>query len=871
MNDYKNTLNLGKTDYPMRGNLLDLEKRMLEYWNENNINEKILKKNSKKTFTLQYGPPYANGDLHIGSGTNMLFKDLMLRLKNIVGYNVNTIVSHDCHGLPIELRCKSESKTIKDLRRDCRNFANKYIEIQRETIDNIGFLHNKDKITKTMDKSYEIYECFSKLLLKGFINIHKKPVYWSILENCVIADVDMEYREKESKSLDIALEITNSPIKNLIGTFLVVWTTTPWTLIDNRAVAFNPNIKYLLCEMGEHTILVAESCLESLKSRINSDVEFEILMEIPSPKKLFEDIQYRHPILEEDCPLLPADFVESSEGTGFVHIAPAHGEDDFALGQEFDLDIQESVDNNGYYYNNVPKLNGKHIFLDEEFIIDQLDGKLLSVNKIYHRYPYSTRTGTPLILRSVEQIFISLKYDKKLLEQKFNEIQITPNLLKPQFWQLLSERKEWCISRNRCWGVPLALFIHKETRTLLIDSDVQKIVLQKIKEDPEYFFQENSVEILKTVAEDFPWSEYEPYYGVLEVWFDSGCLWYLNEKELNPISDLYLEGKDQTRGWFQSSLWIKFLLDNDIPYKSILCHGFVVDANGNKMSKSKGNGIDFKEMIEKHGREIMRIWLLNTAFTNDMKWSETLITNCSEMYKKIRYVLRYLTMFADRNSKYKFDSLENFYLIKLHNLIKNYIKLTDTYELNKLFDEIFKFIQDISGNYFNARKDLLYCDNNNSNSTKYMMFILLESLVIMLSPILPFTTEEMYLYMKNSMNYSGLDSVHLNNVNDLIYNIESKINWKYNYDGLNDLLDQCNLKIEQFKSTKQINRNGELILTHPDEFLGNIVVQIMGFGCYKQCDQFEVLISDDKMCLRCHKSIINSENLDICDRCFKYV
>ena len=907
----KKVLNLPKTDFPMRSGLPVLEKSIINFWKENKVREKI--KNKRKMAekkVLHFGPPYSNGDFHMGHGLTYILKAIIARSWNFQGYGIENLTGHDCHGLPIELSTKKNLKTqpknLNEFLQECNNLADKYVKIHEDDFDRMGVLKDEG-FYSTKDSIPEIYEVFSKLILKNLVYLDQKPCPWSITEKTVISEAEIEYRTKITKTVDLALEITDSPIQNLKGKFICIWTTTPWTLADNVAVSFNKNHNYVLGECGDKILIIGEGVVEDFKTRVSSD--FNSLGVISG--EVFEGVSCKHPIYDYSVPLLHGDFVEKNSGTGFVHIAPAHGLEDFELCKEHAIELRESVDDSGFYYSSVEKLGGKHIFRDEEFIFDLLEGKLLQISTIEHEYPFDSRSGnividgqevlkgTPIVYRATEQLFIDIHaINKEKLKKDLESLQTKPDFLKHSLLTNILNRKEWCVSRNRVLGVPAAVFVNRETREILINDQLQEKIIAQMKKDPIYFFSDDSIDILDGIANK---ENYEPKFFVLDVWFDSGCVAYFLSKYFNlphefQVADVYAEGKDQVRGWFQSSGLLSYLLEEKLPYKAIVSHGFLVDEQGSKISKSKsGKKVSLSDVMDEIGVEILYLWVMSSDFSDDVSYGENIINKASEMYRKFRNVMRYLISVVESENitmnkvheflqnPESFHYLEKSILRELRVMQKDYVQHLETYSFRKAFDSLFLFVNRISELYFNARKDALYCDSPDSferQSTVYCMYILLHNLNIILSSLLAFTSEEIFTYRKKfDRSFDSVTSIHELSISDCFLNDLNEFN-SYNIEILAPILEIIRKNIEDFKKVESFNRNSDLNIVLSSGFflskvgdndiLLDILSKILGVLSInlKDSSSFEcqISISPLKNCERCNRK---SAVENFCLRCSK--
>lgn len=768
------------TKFPMQANLPQLDKRIIDYWEKYKIYDLISKKKTK-TFELHFGPPFTNGDLHIGHGLNIILKDIVLRFKNLQGYSISNITGHDCHGLPVEVKVmRNKNPTSKQqFIEECKEESKKWIIQQRKTMKKMGFLMS-DKYYTTMDSVPEIYSIFSDFVLQNKLIRAIKPMAWCTILKCVIADIDIEYREKISTSIYFILQIKNQDRS------LVIWTTTPWTLLDNTAVAYNKNIKYSEVKYKDKKIIIATNLIPQFIERVG-----QITSQKSVDSKEFEKIQVQHPILEKYVPVVHGEHVTDLEGTGFVHTAPAHGLEDFELAKKYDLNIIDTVDDNGNYIAGTPLY--EFSIKDEKKILDILAEKLLIKQEIKHSYPFCTRSNNPIIYKTTEQIFVDLSNQTK----SSDDIQWYPSSLKEVFFNTIQKRNEWCISRNRTYGVPLALFINKKNNSILINKQLQEKILLQMDKDPTYFLEESCIQILEGIENP---NEWRPYIGVLDVWFDSSCVSSIISKFYNNsgyrVADLYLEGKDQIRGWFQSSFLTSMISNGKAPYKSVVTHGFFMVSSpdkkkGEKMSKSLGNVIDLNQQIDK-GNELFRIWVAKSNTRDDIIIGPDVLKEAENQYRKFRNVIRYIISIIESYPYKKtadFDVFEIAMLSKLKKTYEIYTLHMQSYEFNLAFNEIKGYIDYISNNYFNWRKKVLYSFTE-KKAIVYAFSQILKGILLMLNPFIPFTTEEAFLYLKPFNIFKNKISIHKESF-EFFDNIK--------IDPVEEQIDQINLELKKIR------------------------------------------------------------------------
>ena len=788
--NYKDTLFLPETKFSMKASLPTNEPKILEKWEKEKLYKKLRYKSKKnKKFTLHDGPPYANGHLHMGHALNKILKDIIVRYKQMQGLDAAFVPGWDCHGLPIEweveqeIRKKGDDKkniSIKEFRNKCRNFADSWIKIQKKEFERFGVLGDWDNYYSTMSYKAEaqIVREIGKFILNGSLYKGSRPVMWSVVEKTALADAEVEYKDKNDNAIYVLFPInkTNLKIDNKKNIHILIWTTTPWTIPGNRALAFNKNFSYSLVKdssTGSEFIISTD-----LIQKLIIDTNFKI-----QKIKDFNGIELekticKHPLHAHgynfEVPLLPADFVTKDEGTGIVHIAPGHGIDDFNLAKKNNINIPKTINESGIYYEDVPLLKGEHVFKADDKVIEFLekDKKLLFKTSIFHSYPHSWRSKKPLIYRNTTQWFISLEklnLRKKAIDA-LKKINFFPKKGKNRITSMIEDRPDWCISRQRFWGVPLPIFINKKTNDPLIDKDVIENIAKIFeKKGSDSWFELDPNEFLgkKYKKEDFIQVK-----DVIEVWFDSGSshTYVLEDrKDLEWPADLYLEGSDQHRGWFHSSLLQSCGTRNKAPFKNILSHGFVVDGQGKKMSKSEGNVISPNEIINKYGTDILRLWTVASDYFEDIKIDENIVKSQVDSYRRIRNTFRFLIgNLKDFNTSEKVDykdfpELERYILFKIFEIDEIIQRSIKENNYHKIYKELLIFCSnDLSSFYFDIRKDCLYCDSKKDlkrRSCRSTLKIIFEFLTAWFAPILCFTTEEAWL----SDNFNNKESVHLRN------------------------------------------------------------------------------------------------------------
>ena len=830
MSDTK--VNLPKTQLGMKANLPTKEPELLKFWSEINLYDN-LRSNSltKEKFVLHDGPPYANGNIHIGTALNKILKDIIIRYQQMSGKNAVYVPGWDCHGLPIEWKIEEEYKkkgkdkkniSIIEFRKECRDFASSWIAKQKEQFKRLGVEGDWKNPYMTMSKEAEAQIAVEilKFLQNGGLYNGYKPVLWSVVEATALADAEVEYADHKSNTIFTKFPIQGK-LEELDDVKIIIWTTTPWTIPCNRALAFNSNYEYSILEVLQNDkkekILVATQLVEQVLKECNIS-DYKILHSLKGAK--LSGAKCYHPFkkygYDFDVPLLDAEFVTLEQGTGIVHIAPSHGPDDFNLGLKNNIRAENTIDDNGHYTNVIKKFEGIHIFKADKIIIEelQINNSLLGSGTLLHSYPHSWRSKAPLVHRATPQWFISMDTNE-LRNVSLKAIDNTifyPAVGKNRLRSMIETRPDWCISRQRFWGVPIPIFVHKKTGKPLVDKEV----FDKIEE---IFKQEGSDAWFTKKSQDFLGSKYNEndftkVNDIVEVWFDSGSTHsYVLEKreDLKWPADMYLEGSDQHRGWFHSSLLHSCGTRGRAPYESILCHGFVVDGKGQKMSKSLGNVISPDDVIKKYGADILRLWVVASDYSDDLKIDDSILEQHSQSYRKIRNTFRFLlgnlndtaNLDVEVNEQ-DLEEIEKYILHKVSSLDKAFSGLNTKYELHKIYVDLLNFCTvDLSAFYFDIRKDILYCDDLNTKkriNCITVLSIILKFLLKWFSPILVFTCEEIYQIIKKNNSKESIFLCDFPKFPEQWFN--EKINEKWIF--LKTLRSEINNYIEQKRNEKII-------------------------------------------------------------------
>lgn len=780
---YKDSLNLPKTDFPMRANLPVREQEILKEW-QNLKTYEALKKQSEgnESFYLHDGPPFANGDIHLGHVLNKVLKDIVIRHKTMNGYEVPYIPGWDCHGLPIEhqvvKKLKNSEKEPVTIRRKCSEYADEFIEKQREQFKRLGIWGEWEKPYLTKDATYEAEQLrlFAELVEKDLVYEGLRPVYWSTGCRTALAEAEVEYQDRTDDSIYVRFPLTDAS-KAVAGcssgdkVSLLVWTTTPWTLPANMAVAFNAvQVEYALYhdESGGEWVIAAKSLAEKVSAV--SDITMTLKKDLAASD--LERLEYRHPFISRNGKLFEGSFVTDDTGTGLVHIAPGHGHDDYSLGLKNGLDLLSPVDEGGRFTDacGVEALTGKYVLDANKDVIEILKSAgLLAAHEPYtHSYPHCWRSKTPIIFRSVKQWFIRVEGFKKKAMDNIEQVQWFPKWGKNRIQGSVEARQDWCISRQRTWGVPIPVFYSEQDGAPLLSSDViRKFAALADREGAGVWFSMLEDDLKKALGVPVT---FKKGMDTLDVWIDSGSSFRaVSRKRLNYPADLYLEGSDQHRGWFQSSLLLSSAVESVPPFKAVLTHGFVVDGDGKKMSKSVGNVVKPQEIMQTYGADILRLWVVSSDFSDDIRVSQDIFGRIADAYRKFRNTIRYaLGNMHGYDPARQIDlkdmpAIDRWILSRLSVLTAESRKYFDQYEYHRFYQAIYKFCtNELSSVYFDILKDRLYtdhCDSVSGQSARHTLFQITVTLLKLLAPVMPFTTEEAWGFVPDFKGKKP--SVHL--------------------------------------------------------------------------------------------------------------
>ena len=772
MSDYKNTLNLPETGFPMKANLTQREPQRLKQWEEMDLYQKMREAGEgKPTFILHDGPPYANGELHVGHAVNKILKDIIIKSKTLSGFDSPYVPGWDCHGLPIELNVEKKvgkpghKVSASEFRQKCREYAAKQVNNQRDDFKRMGVVGDWDDPYLTMNFAFEanIVRTLGKIIDNGHLQQGFKPVHWCLDCGSALAEAEVEYQDKVSSAIDVAFPFADQQAANaLLGVgdvgelSVAIWTTTPWTLAANRGVTVAADLDYVLMRVGERAVLIAQALLDECADRFGVDSP-EVLARVKG--SALDRVRVVPPFSDESVPLMLGDHVTTDAGTGCVHTAPAHGLEDFQIGKAYDLEVYNPVGGNGVYLEGTPVFEGKHIFKANDEIIEELEARnrLLCHRPFTHSYPHCWRHKTPIIYRATPQWFVSMEKQGLLTQAQaaVDAVSWVPDWGRARIDAMLESRPDWCISRQRTWGAPITLFVNKVDGSLHPNTvDLIETVALRIEEQGiDAWFDLDVADILGDEAD-----AYEKVTDTLDVWFDSGvthaCV--LRERHgLSAPADLYLEGSDQHRGWFQSSLLTGIGAYDESPYRQVLTHGFTVDGEGRKMSKSIGNIIPAKKAMNDMGADILRLWVASADYRNEIAASDEIFKRTSDTYRRIRNTARFLLAnlagFEPTRDAVSGDDmlpLDRWIVSKSQELQSELVEAYETYQFHHVYHKVHNFCSgELGGFYLDVIKDRQYTTQTNSiarRSCQTALYHMAEALSRWIAPILSFTAEEIW-------------------------------------------------------------------------------------------------------------------------------
>ena len=838
--DYNSTLNLPKTDFPMRAGLPKSEPVTLEKWQENKIYDKLMEKNEgKPLYVLHDGPPYANGNIHLGTALNKVLKDFIVRYKNMSGFKSPFVPGWDTHGLPTELKARAKagvgnSSTISDieLRKICREFALGYLDDQRNQFKRLGVMAEWDNPYVTLKHEFEAtqIEVFAEMACKGYIYKGLKPVYWCPECKTALAEAEIEYAEDPCHSIYVKFNVTDDLGKlSALGIdpskcYFVIWTTTTWTLPANVAICVGPDFEYSVIKSGEEYYIMATELYKSAFEAAGID-DYEVVATLNGAE--LEYIKTAHPFIDRTSLVIVGDHVTLESGTGCVHTAPGHGVEDFEVCKNYDeLPIVVPVDADGKLTEEAGQFAGLSTDEANKPIALHLEetGALFALTKIIHQYPHCWRCKKPVIFRATDQWFCSVDDFKDAACEAIKTVQWIPKWGEDRITSMVRERKDWCISRQRKWGVPIPIFFCKECGEPHIDKEAMLKVAEIFREKgSDAWYELSASELLPadTKCKNCGCTEFDKEKDIMDVWFDSGsshAAVLKNRDYLTWPADLYLEGADQYRGWFQSSLLTAVATSGTAPYKAVLTHGWVVDGEGRKMSKSLGNGIDPQEVVDQYGADVLRLWVASSDYHVDIRISKDILKQLSEAYRKIRntarYILGNLNDFNPDSDSVKINELldiDKWAIYKLNELMGKVKAGYDSFEFHQVYHAIYNFcVVDMSNFYLDVLKDRLYtekADSKERRAAQTAMYIILDSLTRMIAPILAYTSDEIWKYMPHSSD-SDPENIIFNSMPEKIA-LDINDEFTSKWDKIHDLRDTVKKSIENVRIEKIIKTSLE--------------------------------------------------------------
>jgi isoleucyl-tRNA synthetase len=940
--NYKKTLNLPKTSFAMKANLTQREPQQRKSWDKADMYNTIRSaREGHPQYILHDGPPYANGDIHMGHVINKVLKDIVLKYKTMAGFDTPYIPGWDCHGLPIEVKVMAElGDKARDmekivLRRLCKKYASKYVKLQSKQFAALGIFADYDNPYLTMIPQYEqgILEVFGKLIAQGLVYKQLKPIHWSVGCETALADAELEYKDVKSSSIYVNFPVAAESVGKLKDAGLVedgetaafmIWTTTPWTLVANLAVAVHPSLEYtsVKYEKGgkKFASIVAVDRLEAVIAAGGLEEGSYTVSDARIKGVELEKLRYEHPYVPQNPTendayfVINAQYVTVEDGTGLVHIAPGHGVEDYAAGGEYGLAIYSPVLDNGNYDETVPDfLQGHNVLKVDPVVIEKLEslGYLYSTAIIEHSYPHCWRSRMPVIFRATEQWFVSVDNKTEEFGKSLREMALasTPDVKWIPAWGekrlrgMLESRPDWCISRQRVWGLPIPAFYNSEGKTLLTPESVAAVAAHVGKKGSDSWFTDSPKELLGEdfqLPEGFSFDDLKKEENIFDVWFESGCSWYsvaANAGWEVPV-DLYLEGSDQHRGWFQLSMLPALGATGKPPFKNVLTHGFTVDAKGMKQSKSLGNYVNAQEEINKYGSDILRLWVSSVNYQEDMRCSDELIGRMQEAYRKIRNTVRYLmsnvddfdasTMSVDYDDMLQID---RWALLEYNKMLEGVLNAYETFTFHRVFGLVYNFCTvELSSIYMDVLKDRLYCDSAQSlsrRSAQTVMQTMLDGIIRLIAPVLAHTAEE--AWEANGNKSQDVESVHLALMpkpdKDKITEDEVA-----KWDKLMKLRDEVLRVLEGLRQKQEIgsNQEAEVTIATGDEVLAGYMAQLGPDQLAAFFIVSEVIISEgegetkvtarkstNKKCERCWnylKSVGTIEGSEeLCERCSEVV
>ncbi|EOH78984.1 isoleucine--tRNA ligase [Enterococcus malodoratus] len=887
----KETLQLGKTGFPMRGNLPNREGQWEKEWEENKIYEKRQKLNEgKPTFVLHDGPPYANGNIHIGHALNKISKDIIVRSKSMTGFRAPYVPGWDTHGLPIEQvlankGIKRKEMTMAEYRKKCEEYALSQVDKQREDFKRLGIAGEWENPYVTLTPDYEAAEIrvFGKMAEKGYIYKGLKPIYWSPSSESSLAEAEVEYKDVKSPSIFVAFKVKDGKGILDTDTSFIIWTTTPWTLPANQGISVNPAYTYIVVEEADKKYVIAKGLLETVAKELDWE-DPKIIKEVSG-----KDLEYmtaQHPFYDRDSLVVLGDHVTLDAGTGLVHTSPGHGEDDYFAWKKYSNDIISPVDDRGVMTADAPGFEG--VFYDKvnPMVTDQLEknGALLKLEFFTHSYPHDWRTKKPIIYRATPQWFASIdKFRQDILDEIEKVDWIIP-WGKTRLYNMIRDRGDWVISRQRAWGVPLPIFYGEDGEAIITPETTEHVAQLFAEHGSNVWFEREAKDLLPEgfTHPSSPNGEFTKETDIMDVWFDSGSSHeaVLRQREnLTFPADMYLEGSDQYRGWFNSSITTSVAINGVAPYKSVLSQGFTLDGEGRKMSKSLGNTIVPDKVIKQMGADILRLWVSSVDYEADVRVSMDILNQVSEVYRKIRNTMRFLlantTDFEPKEHAVAYEelrSVDKYMLVRLNDVVKTIRESYDKYDFTQIYKTVVNFLTvDLSSFYLDFAKDVVYIQAEDSYERRCMQTVFYQAAVALtklLTPIIPHTTEEIWTYLKEEDEYVQL--AELPSYEEFPNQAELLDTWK----AFMDFRDKVLKALEEARNEKVIGKSLEAKVTiYPNEQVAAmltaldadlaqlLIVSPDSFSISKEETPENAMVFDDVAIL------VEKADGEVCDRC----
>jgi len=919
---YKETINLPDTDFPMRANLSERELEYQKLWKENNVYERAIEnRKDNEPFILHDGPPYANGDIHIGHALNKVLKDIVTRFSTLKGYYSPYVPGWDTHGLPIEHQVSKEmgdkikELSVAELREKCKDYALKYVDRQKDQFKRLGIWGEWENPYLTLNPEYEVkqIEVFGEMAKKGLFYKGQKPVHWCPSCETALAEAEVEYHTDRTPSIYIkfpfAEEVEVGNVKlSPKDSFMVIWTTTPWTIPSNLAITLHPEFDYVVVQVGNDKLVIAEKLVDEVMNKVGIE-EYEVISD-PFKGKELEKVNTNHPFMDRKSLIILGEHVTLEDGTGCVHTAPGHGHDDFIVGQEYGLDVYAPMDSRGYFTDEAGEFAGMHYDKANIKVTDMLKERnlLLELNFIDHQYPHCWRCKGPLVFRATDQWFASIEAIKEETLKAIHNVKWFPAWGEKRMANMVSERTDWCISRQKKWGVPIPIFYCDDCgESIINDETLDAVKSIFLKEGSNAWYKYEAAKILPEgyKCPNCESSNLSKEEDIMDVWFDSGSSHKagLEQREnLNWPAQVYLEGTDQYRGWFNSSLLTAVATEGKAPYEEVVTNGFTVDQKGNKMSKSQGNVVSPHKIIDQYGADILRLWVASSNFKDDVRVSDKILKQNSEVYRRIRNTFRFIlgntSDFNKQEHYVEFEDrkeIDKWIGIKLKELTENVNKAYREYEYHKVYHAVHNFCTvEMSSLYMDIIKDRLYTDGTDSlsrRSAQSALFDIMITLVKIVSPILVHTAEEVWQYVLEKTELE--ESVFLSDWPVFNENYEDdQLIDKWN--NLLDIRKDVSKALEIARNDKTIGNSLEarVEITTDDEqtgkLLNNEFENLADFFIVSEVDLKDDLVKDTyqgenskitiyveeakgKKCERCWKfdtTVGEDEDYeDVCERC----